>query len=146
MEQFEQFIEDNKNSISISDSKQHNVLVFAFVGDAIFTLFVRTYYASKNTYKAGILHTLTSEIVNAGYQSKLLDEIYDKLNAEEIRIAKTSRNEKTHNIAKNSSLEDYKKATSFEAVLGYLYLTNKIERLNYLLSFCLQIMENKDEH
>jgi ribonuclease-3 family protein len=146
LKEFDQFIENNDFNFSVKDSKQHSVLVFAFVGDAIFTLFVRTYYTSKSTFKAGKLHTLTSEIVNAHFQAKIYDEIFELLDEEEKRIGTTARNVHTNNIAKNSNLEEYKKSTSFEAILGYLYLTNNQTRLKHILDKCLVIMEKKDEN
>lgn len=127
---------DAQFDITQSQALNHNVLVFAFVGDAVFTLFVRNYFATSSTKKAGILHTETSKFVKASYQSKLLDMMLSLLNEKELHISKTARNIKTHNVAKNSNLEEYKKATSFEAVLGYLYLTHQSERLNEILDFC----------
>ena len=135
MEQFEEFIKSEK-SISKNESKNYNSLVFAFVGDAVFSLFVRDYYAIKSTAKAGVLHKNTSNIVRAKTQSLLLDKIEAILTEEEKDIAKHARNIHTNNVAKNSNLEEYKKATSFEAILGYLHITNQRDRLNEILNIC----------
>lgn len=142
---FDDFLNNNEHSFSVNDSKLHNVLVFAFVGDAVFTLFVRSFFSVNSTYKTGRLHSLTSNVINAGFQSKILDEIENEFTTEEQQIINTARNVKTNNVAKNSNLEDYKKATSFEAVLGYLYLTKQTERLKKILDLCLIIMEKKNE-
>lgn len=133
---FEEFLSLNDMTISQSEALNHNVLVFAFVGDAVFTLFVREFLASTSTKKAGILHTETSKYVKASYQAKLLDLLGSNLTEREAQLCKTARNIKTHNIAKNSNLEEYKKATSFESLLGYLYMTKQSTRLMEILNIC----------
>ena len=141
MKDFSDYIDQNKDYISKSDSKDRSSLVFAFVGDAVFSLFVRTYLAEISTAKAGVLHTETSKFVRASYQKKLLEILESGLTEEEIEVINFARNAKTNNIAKNSNLEEYKKSTSFEALLGYLYLTHQNERLYELLNICKQEME-----
>ena len=121
--------------------EHRNSLVFAFVGDAIFTLFVRTHLAEISTAKAGVLHTNATRFVRASYQKMLLENLEEVLTQEEIAICLTARNQKTNNVAKNSNLEEYKKSTSFEALLGYLYLTNQNERLFEILNLCKNQME-----
>ncbi len=141
MEKFYKYIDSNKESLSPNESKNRNSLVFAFVGDAIFSLFVRTHLAEISSAKAGVLHTKASSFVRASYQKKLLEMLEDNLTEEEHTICLTARNAKTNNIAKNSNLEEYKKSTSFEALLGYLYLTNQNERLFEILELCKAQME-----
>lgn len=141
---FEEFLSLNDMTISQSEALNHNVLVFAFVGDAVFTLFVREFLASTSTKKAGILHTETSKYVKASYQAKLLDLLGSNLTEREAQLCKTARNIKTHNIAKNSNLEEYKKATSFESLLGYLYMTKQSTRLMEILNICkMQIIKEQ---
>ncbi len=141
MEEFEQLISSNKNTITTAKAKEYNSLVFAFVGDSVYTMFIRTYLVKKSTAQAGKLHTLTNGYVQASAQAKVYDKMLDILTEGEAQIARTARNAKTKTPAKNASLEDYKKATSFEAVLGHLYLTNQTARLNELLQFSLKVME-----
>lgn len=136
MKEFIDFIDYNNIPITQEQIKDRNSLVFAFVGDAVFSLFVRSYLADISTAKAGILHTETSKFVRASYQKKLLEVLESKLTDNEMSIVLTSRNAKTNNVAKNSNLEEYKKSTSFEALLGYLYLIGKNERLFELLNIC----------
>lgn len=140
MAEFEDYISINKDTISVDGSKDRNSLVFAFVGDALFSLFVRTHLAKISTAKAGVLHTEATKFVRASYQKKLIDMLHDGLTEEELHIVTTSRNAKTNNIAKNSNLEEYKKSTSFEALLGYLYLTGQNQRLNQILDICKKEM------
>ena len=135
---FEDFLKENDMTITKTEALNHNVLVFAFVGDAVFTLYVRELLASSSTKKAGVLHTETSKFVKASFQAKLIESMCPILSENEQRICNTARNIKTHNIAKNSNLEEYKKATSFESLLGYLYMTKDNARLIEILNICKQ--------
>jgi len=136
LKNFVEYITGSNNQMSIESSKDRNSLVFAFVGDAVFSLFVRTFLADISTAKAGVLHIEASKFVRASYQKKLIEMLDDVLTENEQAIALTSRNAKTNNVAKNSNLEEYKKSTSFEAVLGYLYLTGQNDRLLEILDIC----------
>ena len=143
MDNFLDYIKNNKDYISKNESLDKNSLVFAFVGDAVFSLYVRTYLAEISTAKAGVLHIEASKFVRASYQKKLLGCLENLLTAEEETIILSARNAKTNNVAKNSNLEEYKKSTSFEALLGYLYLTNQTERLYEILEICKREMEKE---
>ena len=137
MKEFRDFIEHGNIHLSSQNMKDRNSLVFAFVGDAVFSLFVRAELAEISTAKAGVLHVEASKFVRASYQKYLLEKLEPMLDEAEMLIITTSRNAKTNNVAKNSNLEEYKKSTSFEALLGYLYLTGKNERLFEILNVCL---------
>ena len=141
LKEFFDYVDSNKDFLTVSESKNHNILTFAYVGDAVFTLYVRTYLAKISTAKSGILHNETTKFVKASYQSKLIEILMQMLSEEEKQIVLTARNTKTKNIAKHSNLEEYKKSTSFEALIGYLYLTNQIERLTQILNKCKTEME-----
>ena len=112
-----------------------NPLVLAFVGDSVQQLMVRTKLASTSTGKAGELHKLQSEQIKASAQAKYMDEIMSILTEDEIAIFKRARNTHMNTMAKNASVADYKKASGFEAVIGYLYLLGKNERLEELFEF-----------
>lgn len=142
VKEFENFVNQNQKTISQSQSKDRNGLVFAFVGDAVYGLYVRGLLASESTAKAGVLHGSAVKFVRASFQCELLDKIWDNLNQEEQQIATNARNAKTNNVAKNSNLIEYKKSTAFEAIIGFLYLTNKTERLYEILELCGQYMKN----
>ena len=109
-----------------------NPLVLAFVGDSVQQLMVRTKLASTSTAKAGELHKLQSEQIKASAQAKYMDEIMSILTEEEIAVFKRARNTHMNTMAKNASVADYKKASGFEAVIVYLYLLGKNERLEEL--------------
>ncbi len=143
--EFEKFEEINSCGITSSQALNHNVLVFAFVGDAVFTLYVREYLASHSTKKAGVLHTETSKYVKASFQAELLDILMPLLAEKEKQIALSARNIKTHNIAKHSTAPEYKKATSIESVLGYLYMTKQSKRLAEILQICKEYIKQTEE-
>ena len=116
-----------------------NPLVLAFVGDSVQQLMVRTKLASTSTAKAGELHKLQSEQIKASAQAKYMDELMSILTEDEIAIFKRARNTHMNTMAKNASVADYKKASGFEAVIGYLYLLGKTERLNQLFEIIEKI-------
>lgn len=122
-----------KESLSEEKLKEYNPLVFSFVGDAVHSLFVRTKIVANSMAKAGQLHKETSKIVCAKNQALLLDNIFEKLSEEEKRICLSARNSHTNNVPKNSDLETYKKSSAFEALIGYLYLSGKEQRLKEIL-------------
>ena len=124
-------------NIKIDEFKARNMqpLILASVGDSVHTLFVRTKLAQLEIYKANALSKEVSKIVNAGNQCKIYYIVEKELTDDELAIAKRARNTHIHTKAKNYSANDYIHATAYEALLGYLYLTGKHERLNYLLSF-----------
>ena len=120
-----------KKPMSEKDFKEISPLVLAFVGDGVHTLFVRDEVVKGGTWSG--FHKMSSAKCNAKAQSLKLDALQNLLNEQEQDITRRARNAKTHNIAKNSDIETYKKATSYEALLGYLYLKGDYERLNQIL-------------
>lgn len=112
-------------------------LSIAFIGDGVHTMFVRDYIVKKDIEKVGDYHKESAFYCKAKTQSIALDKIETVLNDTEKDIVRRTRNYKTNNIAKNSNLVEYKKATCFEALIGYLYLTGKYERMNEILKLSL---------
>ena len=113
--------------------KQMNPVVLAFVGDAVYTLFVRERLALSLKYKTGELDRRTAEIVSAHGQSERLNAVLPLLTEEEEDIFKRGRNAKKPTKSKNASVAEYVRSTGFEALLGYLYLTGQTERIEELL-------------
>lgn len=111
-----------------------NPQVLAFVGDSVYTLYVRSFLADHYDEKSGKLHQYANEYVKAHGQSNVVAEIESELTEEELVIYKRARNYKTKSVAKNQKVGEYHRATGLEAVVGYLYLTGEYERLTYLLS------------
>lgn len=128
----------NLQNLTPQKAKNLNPQVLAFVGDSVYTLFVRTMLAEKFDVKSGKLHTLANEYVKAGGQSDALTNILEVLSEDEMAIFKRARNYKTHSVAKNANVIDYKRATGFEAVVGYLYLIGNYNRLNEILNLCVK--------
>lgn len=122
--------------INETDAKNSNPQLLAFIGDAVFSLYIRHKVVLENKEKIKELHSHTTHFVKASEQSLFSDKLHKIYNEEELAVFRRARNYKTANIAKNAKLSDYKKATGFEAVLGYLYLSGKIDRLNELLKEC----------
>lgn len=109
-------------------------VVLAFVGDAVYSLYIREKYIFEADYKPNYLQKLAVSMVNASAQAKFINEIIDKLTEEELSIFKRGRNAKKTTRSRSCSASDYNSSTGFEAVLGYLYLTGNEERLNFILN------------
>jgi len=118
-----------------------NPLVLAFIGDAVQQLMVRTKLASISTAKAGELHKLATAEIKASAQAIAMDRMMPHLSEAEHDVYRRTRNTKMNTVAKNASIADYKKASGYEAVIGYLYLVGRSERLLELI--CLSQEEEK---
>ena len=125
-------------------ANQLNPLSLAFVGDAVFTLFIRTRLAVEHDNKAGALHSMANKYVKAVAQSKIYDELSILFTQREQDIARRARNHHNTTKAKNASLADYKKATAFEAVLGYLTLTEQKERSEEFMNKAIEIIDKEN--
>ena len=106
-------------------------LELAFIGDAIHTLFVRNWAIQNYNKPINEIHLICAKLCSATHQSNVLKSL--KLSNEEQEIVRKARNAKTKHSAKNAEIKDYKSATSFEALIGYLNITNQIKRLNEIL-------------
>ena len=111
-----------------------NPIVLAFVGDAVYSLFVRERLTFTSDCKTGELNIKATAEVNAVAQAEFLKNIMPLLDEEELAIFKRARNAKKPTKAKHASIVEYNIATGFEAVLGYLYLIGQNDRLNFLLN------------
>ncbi len=111
-----------------------NPVVLAYIGDGVHTLYVREKLAFSSDVKSNVLQKKESKLVCATAQARAVNVLLTELNEEELAIYKRARNAKKGSKAKNSTAGDYVKSTGFEAVIGYLYITGQIERLNYILS------------
>jgi ribonuclease-3 family protein len=116
-------------------------LVLAFIGDSVFDLFVRSRLVMKKRESAHKLHIKATGYVKAAAQSRIAEALYEQLSDEEKNIFRRGRNSKPATIPKNADIHDYHYATAFEAVLGYLYLLGRQERLNELLYMAAGVIE-----
>lgn len=121
---------------SVEDVKQMSPLTWAYVGDCVYELYIRTYLINTTKLKPHELHIKSIKYVKAKAQANILQSLEECLTIEEKDIVRRGRNTQTHHIAKNASVQDYMYATAFEALIGYLYLTKQDERLIEILQFC----------
>jgi ribonuclease-3 family protein len=120
-----------KNKFTTEQAKQLNPLVLALVGDAVYEVFIRAYLIEKNrNMNAHKIHVKAVEHVKAHAQSEYMKFLIADLSEEELSIFKRARNSKSGSTPKNADLNEYKWATGFEALVGFLYLSEKNERLN----------------
>ena len=113
-------------------------LTWAYIGDAVYELYVRDYLIKNTNLKPHRLHIETIKYVKASAQAKILEKIAKNLTEEEKKVVKRGRNTKTHSAPKNADLTDYMYATAFEALIGYLYVTEQQERLLQILEMCVK--------
>ncbi len=107
-------------------------LILAYEGDAIYELKVRTYLLEQSESNVNTLHRLASRFVSAAAQSRLMEILEPVLNEEEVEIYHRGRNAKSHSRPKNAEMIEYRRATGFECLFGYLYLSGQNERLDDL--------------
>ena len=115
------------------DLRNYSSLTLAFLGDCVFDLIIRTVIVERGNRAAESLHKKKSAIVKAQTQAQMAEVLLDGLSEEEVTVYKRGRNAKSYSTAKNASVTDYRKATGFEALLGYLYLDDKMDRVMYLI-------------
>ena len=114
-------------------ARQMNPLVLAYMGDTVYDLYVRTSLVMEGRGNAGTLHRLSSGQVNARSQAQVARRIFEDLEEDEKGIFMRGRNAKSATVPKNMSVADYRQATALEAVVGYLYLTGQMEKLEDIM-------------
>jgi ribonuclease III family protein len=138
LEELHQLMMDN-GKLLISDVKMLNPLVLAYVGDSVYDTFVRTLLVSGGYGQVKKLHKLSIEFVRAKAQADTLAKITDMLTADEQDIVRRGRNTKSSTVPKNAELTDYRYATGFEALVGFLYLTGQIDRLMEVIRRVIEV-------
>ncbi len=124
--------------ISESDIKQMSPLVYAYMGDAVYEKYIREYVIRQGLCKNGLLHKKSIKYVSAKGQAEILKRLENRLTEEELDVVRRGRNSNPHSTAKNADVIEYKYATGFEALIGYLYLTEQKERLEEILEECVK--------
>ena len=109
-------------------------LTWAYVGDCVYELYIRTKLVNETNLKPHKLHIESIKYVKVKAQAELLEKIMDKLTEEEQDIVRRARNTQNHHLPKNSNVTEYMYATAFEGLIGYLYLTKQDERLKEIFS------------
>ncbi len=126
-----------KREKDIDSAKQLSPLVWAYVGDSVYELFIRTTLINNSNAKPHKLHIEAIKYVKAKAQADILKKISNFLTDEEKDIVRRGRNTENHHIAKNANVADYAQSTAFEALIGYLYLTRQDARLEEILKLCI---------
>lgn len=126
-----------KRDRQIEEIRLMKPLVWAYIGDCVYELFIRMNLVSKTNLDPHRLHIETIKYVKAKAQAETLQKIYENLTEEEKEIVRRGRNAEAHHLPKNAELVDYKYATAFEALIGYLYLTKQDERLKEIFELII---------
>ena len=118
-------------SLEKIDAQTQSPLVLAYIGDAVYEVVVRTMVVARSDATVSKLHRQSSQLVKAQAQAAIVKLL--ALTEEEERIFKRGRNAKSYTMAKNATMADYRAATGFEALIGYLYLNGETERMLKLI-------------
>lgn len=127
----EELIVPQKDELQVN---MMNPLVWAYIGDSVYELYVRNYLINNSNAKVHELHVNAIKYVKARAQAEILKTIENILNEEEKNIVRRTRNTQNHHIPKNADPSDYMYATAFEGLIGYLYLNKRFDRLKEILN------------
>ncbi|QEK13553.1 Mini-ribonuclease 3 [Crassaminicella thermophila] len=120
-------------------------LVLAYIGDAVYEVYIREYILHKYGGNVNKLHKIATKFVKASAQAKIVHMLEKELNKEEWAIIKKGRNQKSGSVPKNANLTDYKYATGFEALIGYLYLLGNKKRIKEIIKKGIQVIEEVEQ-
>lgn len=130
-----------QDNLIIKNDKQINMmspLTWAYVGDSVYELYIRTYLANITNLNPHKMHVQSIKYVKASAQANIVKKL--DLSEEEKDIVRRGRNTQNHHLPKNASIEEYSYSTGFEALIGYLYLNKKENRLSEILQECIKIV------
>ena len=128
------------------DYKQLNGLALAYVGDAVYEVYIRDYLVAQGQTRPNQLHHMATHYVSAKAQAALIQKMLDEeiLTEEEHDFYRRGRNSKSHTGAKNADVTTYRIATGFESLIGYLHLTQQKERLDELIDWSIKKVGEED--
>lgn len=134
-----------EEDLALPDPQQLNPVILAYVGDVVFSLYVRMRLLPTSG-QVRVIHDLGAKMVSAVMQSKAMDILNEQLSEEEFAIARRGRNTKS-TVPKSATMREYRQGTAFEALIGWLFLTEKEERLEEILerSFIIIRKELQDK-
>lgn len=121
-----------------ADAETYSPLVLAYIGDAVYELMIRTKIVNNGNMQVNKLHKKSSSLVKAETQARLIKILQPYLTEEEHAVFKRGRNAKSVTVAKNASMTDYRMATGFEALMGWLFLAERFERMTELTALGLK--------
>ena len=127
------------------DMKEYSPLTLAYIGDSIYDLMIKSLVVNEGNRQVNKLHKETSAFVQASAQSQMMRTLQGQLTEEEHAVYRRGRNAKSVSPAKNQSLTDYRRATGFEALMGYLYLRRDYKRMLDLVKLGLDSIKGENE-
>ena len=125
------------------DIREYNIKTLAYMGDAVYELYIREYIVKNSREVASKLHRKTIKYVSAKAQEYVINNIYEMLTEEEKEIYKRGRNANANTVPKNTDIVVYKKATGFEAIIGYLYFTGQNRRLKDIINQSIRLISER---
>ena len=126
------------------DARMFSPLALAYIGDAVYEVYVRSYVLEKANTSVNKLHKTTTHYVSARAQSNIIHSIEPHLTEEEIGVYKRGRNAHSNTSAKNADIVDYRHATGFEAVIGYLFIERRFDRLEELIKLSIETIKTEN--
>ncbi len=132
-------------NIERKEATEFSPLVLAYIGDAVYELIIRSILVSMGNRPVNKLNKDATSLVKASAQSEIIKLISDSLSDKEYTVFKRGRNSSPHTMAKNASMTDYKYATGFEALIGFLYLDNRCDRALELVKLGVNLYLNKND-
>ena len=115
--------------LEVQDLRSYSPLTLAYIGDGVYELIIRTILVKKGNCPVNRLHKKASSLVKASAQSAIMEVIEEKLTPEELSVYRRGRNAHSPTMAKHATMADYRRATGFEALMGYLYLKEDYTRM-----------------
>ena len=142
--EFDSYMQEIFNMEEV-DVSSYSPLTLAYIGDSIYALIIKSIIVNRGNKQVNKLHKDTADLVQASTQSLMMRTMQEHLTPEELSVYKRGRNSKSVTPAKNQSVTDYRRATGFEALLGYLYLKKDWKRLLDLVKIGLDSLEKGEE-
>lgn len=138
-ESIKQVVSEQEKLLKLSEEKsslipsQYSPLVLAYMGDAVYELVIRSHVVKEANMQVNKMHKKTTQLVKAQTQARMIMALEAELTPEEHAVYKRGRNAKSVTMAKNATMKDYRMATGFEALMGYLYLNGELQRMIELI-------------
>ena len=139
--QFDTYMQDLFQMQEV-DIREYSPLTLAYIGDSIYDLIIKSLVINEGNKQVQKLYRMTSSLVQASAQSRMMRTIQEHLTEDEHAVYKRGRNAKSISPAKNQSITDYRRATGFEALMGYLYLKKEWKRMLDLVKIGLDSLES----
>ena len=127
------------------DPRQVSALGLAYIGDAVYEVYVRSHVLKRGDTVVNKLHKASIKYVSAPSQSRIIHGILPNLTEEEVAVYKRGRNAHSNTMAKNADVVEYRQATGFETLIGYLYVLGNHQRLGEVISLALKFIDNEKE-